>query len=407
MLLLFIPCSISAQWIRTNGIHGGYSITAIGDTFFTGTENIYRSTDNCNTWTETFADSTSIRPFTGFAVNGNTIFAGRGYDIGTGIYRSTDYGASWTPVDTTLMNRSIGMLLAHNGTVYAGTTKGLYRSSDNGDNWLPTSQKNAIRSCVIKDSVILVGGYENGIWRSTDNGATWAYFCDGLHTSTVVHGVYRIPSVNCLAVQEEYVFAGLSDHGIYRSTINGSRWTKVLSINRVNTFAVQGDMIIAGIVGIVQSERGQIVHSTDNGDTWENTLPMSSEVKGVYDLCIESDTAYAATKNGIWYRPLSELRTATHTRVARATEKISRCVIRSPSPADKYVQISFTLTHSESVTITLFNLAGNSKKTQVNGIYSSGTHTLRLAMHSMAAGMYFITVRTGNAHYRKHVPVVW
>ena len=70
-----------------------------------------------------------------FAVLDSNIFAG----TGSGVFRSTDNGFTWTAVNNGLTD-SMVMSLAVSGTsVFAGTEKGVFRSMDNGENWVPVN----------------------------------------------------------------------------------------------------------------------------------------------------------------------------------------------------------------------------------------------------------------------------
>jgi len=65
------------------------------------------------------------------------IFAGTYF--GGGVFRSTDNGDNWTPVNTGLDCGNIWSLAINPvGTIFAGTAgcgTGVYRSTDNGDSW--------------------------------------------------------------------------------------------------------------------------------------------------------------------------------------------------------------------------------------------------------------------------------
>ena len=65
------------------------------------------------------------------------LFAGT---IGSGIFRSTDRGDTWAPVNTGLdfeTERTVFIrAFAHNGgLIYAGASDALYRSTDGGESW--------------------------------------------------------------------------------------------------------------------------------------------------------------------------------------------------------------------------------------------------------------------------------
>jgi len=78
------------------------------------------------------------RMFGRLVINSNgDIFAGTYF--GGGVFRSTDYGDSWTPVNNGQNCGNIWSLAINSsGTIFAGTAgcgDGMYRSTDNGDTW--------------------------------------------------------------------------------------------------------------------------------------------------------------------------------------------------------------------------------------------------------------------------------
>ena len=80
--------------------------------------------------------------------------------------------------------------------------------------------------------------------------------------------------VNCLAVSDNNIFAGISDKGVYLSTNNGTSWTEVstgLTHPRINCLAVSEGKIFAGTwYGIFLS--------TNNGTSWtESGLTNSTK----------------------------------------------------------------------------------------------------------------------------------
>jgi photosystem II stability/assembly factor-like uncharacterized protein len=191
-------------------------VAALGHTYAANPERgVYRSTDGGRTWSKVLYEGPSVGAISLAADPGNPreLFAGlewhaplpggRGRDRGgfgrgrgapqpplpgTGIYKSTDEGATWTPVrGHGLPEVSLGRIglavAAHTGgrRVYAITTAGLYRSDDAGASW---------RRMAANDRRIMGSGYFSEVYvspanpdvvyvmqtcayRSTDGGATF------------------------------------------------------------------------------------------------------------------------------------------------------------------------------------------------------------------------------------------
>lgn len=96
-----------AQWVQTNGPHGGNikCLAISGKNIFAGNGGgagyggIFLSTDNCKTWAPINNGLGYLPNVNALAISGNNIFAGLN---GGGVYRSTDNGSSWTAVNNGL-----------------------------------------------------------------------------------------------------------------------------------------------------------------------------------------------------------------------------------------------------------------------------------------------------------------
>lgn len=136
-------------------------------------------------WIKTNGPSGSSGSVISIAIDSSYIFAvSNGY-----IYRSTDKGNSWSLVYYTYSgNFSISSLTVNRFYIYAGTNRidagfGIYRSSDYGLSWTSNFENNRLSapyeiysSAIVNDSVILAcsafGAGSEGMFRSTDYGTT-------------------------------------------------------------------------------------------------------------------------------------------------------------------------------------------------------------------------------------------
>jgi ligand-binding sensor domain-containing protein len=106
---------------------------------------------------------------------------------GSGIYRSTTSGGSWTGATTQPVNKNIRALVikpAAPATLFAGTYGGgVYTSSDSGDHWTACTNTNLanlnVLSLVSNSTGGLYAGTENGVYTSSDCN-TWTAINGGL-----------------------------------------------------------------------------------------------------------------------------------------------------------------------------------------------------------------------------------
>jgi hypothetical protein len=196
---------------------------------FAGTEGsgVFRSTNKGASWTQINSGLTHI-VVNAFAVlpppggKGDTvIFAG----TQGGISRSTNLGSTWTSVDTALTKRIVFSLLAFGNTIVAGTDAGVFLSTDRGTTWAEanTGMTASEIQCLTPGLLTLYAGTHNGgIFQSSLNLESWKRINVGM-------SVRDDPISSVLPLYTSgpmRLFAGsLGIHGVYLSTDNGTHWT--------------------------------------------------------------------------------------------------------------------------------------------------------------------------------------
>ena len=66
-----------------------------------------------------------------------------------------------------------------------------------------------------------------------------------------------------------------------------------------------------------------------------------------------------------------------------------------PNPAESQVNVGFTLTAPEKVSIVVTDIAGRVVSTAEQGSMGAGNHEVSLDLPSLNAGMYFVNVNAG------------
>ncbi|MGD1046735.1 MAG: T9SS type A sorting domain-containing protein [Bacteroidota bacterium] len=194
--------------------------TTKGTSIFVGSNGgLFRSTDNCTSWTRVGFMDTTIR---GFAFSDTNFFAG----TAVGAFLSTNNGASWTEIG--LKNIYVGaFVVSPNDTggtnIIAGTSNGIYLSSNNGTNWVQVKSGINIASLAFSGKNIFASTWSDGIFLSTNNGATWAAFNTGLTNDP--------NCVPALAVSGTNIYAGVTNGGgVWRRPLS-----ETVSVDKLST----------------------------------------------------------------------------------------------------------------------------------------------------------------------------
>jgi hypothetical protein len=155
--------------------------------------------------------------------NPNVMFAGGGcfeFDCPvtqTGVYKTTDGGKTWTPVNNGLTDPVVPALYldpSNPSVVLAGSTSGgIFRSIDGGATWNLLASSLGPVSTFISYNGAILAGIGQGIARSSDDGATW----------TLLEPTNA--SVWSISVSSAAIYAALSDGTVIAQTSPGGRWT--------------------------------------------------------------------------------------------------------------------------------------------------------------------------------------
>ncbi len=181
---------------------------------------LFKSTDAALTFTELLYDAapTSFANVNSIVVDKNTpttLYVGATGGLGTGIYKSTNGGASWALLKTGLVN-TIALDPTTTSTVYLGTTLGAFKSSDSGTTWNVTNPGlgsfpvNYFGINPVSPSVIYMGT-DLGIFVTYNFGTDWSGFSNGL-TSSLVNAIAFDPG------KTEQIYAGTGGGGMYKLT---------------------------------------------------------------------------------------------------------------------------------------------------------------------------------------------
>ncbi len=300
------------SWTTTTGLPSGYGVRTLmvdGANVFAATsgEGVYLSTDSGATWS---AVNTGLPNSSGYTYASGIAKAGTGIlasvtDLGTyGIYRTTDLGTSWAKVDIGLpAYTQLNALLMDGSTIY-GTGPTVYKSTDDGVNWSEAGTGipaySGVDEIVVTGSTLFAAAF-NAVFRSTDAGSTW----------TTLGGGLPLMSMVSLETAGSTVYAGTIASGVYASTDNGDTWAQRVSgllARDMTNFFIAGPTLYGNGNGIFSTTNGGDIWATVRGDLKDSSAqPTLVYVDGATMFCrdypatgIERSTDGGATWSEIY-----------------------------------------------------------------------------------------------------------
>ena len=259
-----LPNSITAtvSWVAANPIGMFYSRT--NNNYISGRTNsiafhptdpntfyiaaagggVWKTTDGGSTW-QVLTDLLTNIASGDIEVdqsNPNVLFYGTGElnfsldsHYGSGIYKSTNAGVTWTQVATTAVGSYIGKIVinpSNSNIVYSAGSSVVNKSTNAGANWTALPSGGNSSSLLIDPTntqvlYLSTGGYSSGsIQKTTDGGTTWNTAVNGLPASNKGRIVLAMSNVNPLIL-----YASISNSstsallGVYKTTDGASTWT--------------------------------------------------------------------------------------------------------------------------------------------------------------------------------------
>jgi len=213
-------------------LNGGFNGTQINLSVDGGLSfrEVYRVTSTIGVKAFAFAPSNTDIVYAGGCYNSDVNpeeYAATNNLSGVSFLKSTDGGATWLPVSSSLDNTCVNKIVvdpSNPNVVFAATHKGIYKSVNGGVSWsrFDNLGQRVMMAMVIDftDSYIIAGEGFGGIWISENGGTSWT----GPHNTGINSGN---PWVNAIIVEPENknnVYMSDFYSGVYRSLDRGKTW---------------------------------------------------------------------------------------------------------------------------------------------------------------------------------------
>lgn len=412
-----------------------YSFTenSVGD-YFVGTNGgIYKTTNSGDNWHTVNSGYTYIST-TAIAIHPNSsIWAVAGfYNVGSGIFVSTDNGVNWTEKSHGLPDSHFGPIaIDSGGAIYLGTSEGVFVTTDLGENWDMRNPGVGLYIYEIfaahQNDVYLSAGGMNStdskfVYRTTDQGRQWTKASGGLPPSSYAisfavdsndniygsfwrHGVYRsinrgeswkpvnngfldTLSVGPIAINStNHLFASDWPYGVFRSSDGGNSWVHQdntgLTEPSITTLLVDSrNNLYAGLWNL-----GGVFFSPNYGTSWSSINTGLGQLT-VWSLCSDKlGYLLAGTYGNGVFRSISPT-----VSVHNENKGIASAFFLDqnyPNPFNPNTVISFSVPHKTFVSLQIFNTIGQIVATLVSENLDAGSYSIAWNAHNLVSGLYF------------------
>lgn len=267
--LIFICNSSQAQWVQTNGPHGGEIVCTAGSgnvlvSSYTGDATwwaqLFSSTDSGNTWTPVL--DVKFTTFTGIVFHDTSIYV---CAMDTGIFISNDDGLTWYNSTSSLANHKFYDATVCDNIIFA-CGNGVYKTEDGGVSWTSVSTGLSTTEDIFdiaSDSLELFAITAQQVYRSSDFGQNWQIVNNGITGIDFTH----------IATHDSTVIIGTFSDGVYVSNDLGQTWlNSYFSGNIVRNVGFQGDTLLVLI-------EDSVYQSADGGLSWSSINAVAPGLK--------------------------------------------------------------------------------------------------------------------------------
>ena len=386
---VYVSTNNGSYWIQSE-LHNVriLSLFEAGNEMFAGVvdKGIYSSANSGYNWSH---KSFQYEDIGDFVSNQNKLFAST---LNDGLFYSTNNGTNW--IHNSLPANEVYFIDKFGNDLYSGTgSGGIFRSTNNGVNWQRLGLNfNKVRAFSFHNGIMFVGAEnENpgylGVKYSTNMGRSWI---------NSVFGGHRV--LNLLS-SNNVLFACTESSGIFKTTDNGLSWTSLeIGSTDVNCILDVNNYLICG------TGRG-VYYSSNSGNNWVY-LNNGLDSQRVYSLMVSGNYLYAGTEaNAVWKLDVSQIIGVNQ--ISTEIPLLYKLHQNYPNPFNPKTTIKFEIPDLSIDNITqikVYDVSGRLVQKLIDQKIFPGIYSVSFDGSTLASGVYFYTLETGNfREYKKMI----
>ena len=328
----------------------------------------------------------------------------------------------WVDVSSGLPNEEIiGLSIDEKSTptsrtLYVTALKDVYKSTNDGTSWTSVFDCGGCRFTAVDqfNGEIVYAGGEKGLWRSMDGGISWTDVSENQMLATGQHGFWNRDYDGVFDIKTDpnnpnwvYVTVLGNNKGLFKSTDNGTTWSKILTDNYMRKVAIvpnNSNIIYATSSSAFQaggydSNSNGVLFSDDGGQTW------TQQNKGMtypFALAVAIDNSSIPTvfvgAPGTGFQkslvPISPL----------SVEKTSKNTIKAyPNPFDEEF-ILFSSKYNANYTFSIFNSLGQEVKKFSTKTALRTNKQIHITLKNLESGVYLVKIK--NNQYSQTIRMI-
>lgn len=421
-LLLLCGLAEAGTWLPTGSLPGNCAIfamtgTASGDVIIADyNSTLHKKMAGSNTWIPSGLAGRKIR-FLTTAPNGD-IYAVSGtgaYVIGayTAIHRSKDNGATWEEVFTraTPYSNSIGgaMVFLQDNSIMAafpfqkGPTIGdfvttmMCKSTNGGNSWFMTDSLQLgwpSGMIQVSENKVFLGSTYDGIYHASLSGNLWCPI------DTTAHFFGSRYTTNVIKTQTGKIFTAISGK-VLRSDDNGQNFLSFTTPSAsasasINALCVKSDNEV-----YIATDDRKVYCSTYMGSSWQTEMAGLPPNALVNSLAVIDGKLYAGSYSfGVYYLNPDAVSVSNSNILVNGFELKQNY----PNPFNPSTKISYAISKSSFVNISVFDMTGKKISALVNENKAAGSHEINFDASDLSAGIYFYKLQVeGMTETRKMI----